>query len=634
MSKSKKIDKKTNKLIYIVLFIIVALLIICGILKLILSLNSDGSVKNVKKILSAKYSSLECIDSYCNGIIAIKGDKSKEYTAELLNSDGKLIAKYKEKYDSDSKTISSIYEISDKYFIVKKINTDKDEEQYVINNKNGKELYSSKNKLNVLNNNYIIMEEDNDSEKIYSIINKKGKKIYSNIKEINTFDNGNIISVLADNKSFILDENLKNILNDYTVSKSIVNEDRSNDYLIVKNVKTNLYNYFDVSKQKIIGDEFISYKSVKDEIVVTKKKNNKLEKYVLKENGKQKKIKSEATLLEISKSVNKKIDNDKYYVYSSSLYKPDQTDVLVDNIETKEFGILNLDTKKFVSLYSYKADNKYFYSNVEKLNNDDDNLYLQMSCSSNYCDNSITIIYDFKNMKQLFDTKINNLLMDRYIHYDDDYKVIKYPKNNQNSEYAGKYVLYDKENKELLVKDDEIVVADKKVKFGETINDNVYVYSVKDSKLLSKNKFEKITISNNVFYRLEKNGRYEMYDDNLKKIISTKNSKLHSYDNLGIAYLSDEKIDIYNIKDSKVKSYKLKENESISNSDGEMIPLYKGSVIINNNVANYIKVINLNGKVVKKINNSQVERVVFNPKNKAIYIIEKKKNKYGLYIAK
>ena len=633
--KLKSENKKTNKnnKLYTFIIIIVFLLIISFFLKIIIGLVPSSGVKSVKKIIKPKYSSITCVDSYCNGVIATKLNSKKQYIVELYNKNGKRLAKYKEK--DSNKYKKTIYEISDKYFISKKEDKNNNNSKYLINNKSGKTVYSTKNRLTVLNNNYIVMEDRKKDTFAYSILNSKGKEIYSNIKNINSYIDGNIISIEMKKKSYILDSKMKKILNNYVVEEAALDNENNVKYLIVKDTKNGVYNYFNIKTNKIVGNDFIGYKKQSDNnYIITDKNNNKFE---LSDNGKQKKI-EKIYSYEMYNSIKNKIDNKKYYLYSTSIYKKSQNNILVDNLESKELGILNLDTKKFTSLYSYKEDSDVIYSRVTKLNDNDSDLYLQISCSSDVCGVDKTIVYDFEHLKELYNFESKDLIMNRYTEYSNDYKVIKYSLSSDNRDYAGKYVLYDQNNKEILKKDAEIVVVDKKIMFGKSSNINLYLYSVKKKKLLDSKMFEKLDLNGKIFYKLQSNDRYLIYDEDINKIISKDGGGYYSYNDTSLIYLKNNKISIYNIEKNNIKTYELKENEKMSYDDGEMIPSYKGASFINNVDSNYAKVINLKGKSIKKIRGSIINKVSYNKNNKMIYIITsrdtKKGTRYGLYIAK
>lgn len=72
--------------------------IISVILLLVLVIVCYFIISNFKisKVLSAKYDTIKCITSDCDGIMATRKNKDKEMVF-LLNSKGKVISKYEKK---------------------------------------------------------------------------------------------------------------------------------------------------------------------------------------------------------------------------------------------------------------------------------------------------------------------------------------------------------------------------------------------------------------------------------------------------------------------------------------------------------------------------------------------------------
>jgi hypothetical protein len=175
---SVKNEKNSKNLIGILIVIALIIILIFGIKSFLNRSNSSKQIESVKRVLKAKYVDVECIDSYCNGIVAVKGDKLSKYTVELYNAEGKKTASYSEKYSSSSKSTRTPYQMSDSYFIMKIVNnSDATKVKYSINNKKGKELYTTDNKLTVLNDEFLLMEYDDT----YSILDTKGTEKFNNI---------------------------------------------------------------------------------------------------------------------------------------------------------------------------------------------------------------------------------------------------------------------------------------------------------------------------------------------------------------------------------------------------------------------------------------------------------------------
>ena len=624
---------KNKKTIFI---IVIAVIIIISIFA-IFNVKDDNRISKVKKILGNKYYDIYCLDSNCNGIVAAKGEKLKESTVELLNGEGKKVAKYKTTYNSKEKITKEPYQIANNYFIMKKINNKESKIiGYTINNKDGKELYSTNNELIKLNDNYLIMIENKE----YTILNKKGEEIYSNIKEYKTYNDNKIISVNIDGTYVLLDSNLEQIISDHKVAKEIKNMDNTL-YLIVKNIKDGLYYYYDISKNVIKGDGFENYivSDTEEKYIVTKTENTRKIKYELDKNGKQTKINNDYTQVELVNKIKEKIDTNKYYVYTISVINNNQNKVLVDDKINKKFGLYNLKNGKFEELYSY-LNKENTYSTVSKIKSND-NEYFQITCDNLNCDKSKLYVYNLNKSKTLYNFEGEDKIAQDYIQYEDGYKVIKYSKASSNVEYKGKYVLYNKKNKELHKSNNEISVIDKNVIFGNTNIESLIFYSVKENKIL--NTEEKlgsiINILEEKFYKYsDKNNELIVLNDKGNQVIKTKNQQYLNYDNTSIIYLDGNKVKMYDVKSNKTKKYKLKENEKLNDVLGDIIPPYKGAIFVNNIKDNYFKVIGTNGKKIKIIKNSELNLIKYNNNKNNIFIITKKSTKkgnlYGLYLAK
>ena len=75
----------------------------------------------------------------------------------------------------------------------------------------------------------------------------------------------------------------------------------------------------------------------------------------------------------------------------------------------------------------------------------------------------------------------------------------------------------------------------------------------------------------------------------------------------------------------------------MNDAAGDIISPYRGALFINNSTNKYIKVVNRNGRVIKKIKNAEIESVKRNSDKNVVIIttdISKKTINYGLYIAK
>ena len=117
--------------------------IISVILLLVLVIVCYFIISNFKisKVLSAKYDTIKCITSDCDGIMATRKIKNKEMVF-LLNSKGKIISKYEKKSDKYEP-----YALSKNYFISVSQNDDKSKTTYIVYNKKGKQIYKTEEKL-------------------------------------------------------------------------------------------------------------------------------------------------------------------------------------------------------------------------------------------------------------------------------------------------------------------------------------------------------------------------------------------------------------------------------------------------------------------------------------------------------
>ena len=167
------------------------------------------------------------------------------------------------------------------------------------------------------------------------------------------------------------------------------------------------------------------------------------------------------------------------------------------------------------------------------------------------------------------------------------------------------------------------------------------MFSSKSNKALNSddNLASKISIGSTIVYKYsDKNDMY-LVNEKGKTLgkIDKSSSLIYGSDTI-ICFNEDKKINIINPIDNKNKTYKLKNNEKINDNSGQNITPYKNSLFINNTVDKYIKVINVNGRTVKKISKSTLNSAHYNEKTENVIIITKQlknnNNLYGLYIAK
>lgn len=622
-------NSSLKKILIIVLAVIVLLI---GVRAVFNKFAKNDNISGVKKVLSAKYTSVSCINSSCDGFIAIDGDKLSKYKVYLYNSDGKKIANYKVNYNKDDKTTEVPVSIGSDYYISTTVNaTNLKVSKYSIKNKRGKAVFETSNPLSIINDNLIAMKEKNN----YSILNKKGKTIYNNIADIDEYLNGKYIAVKINDTYSILDSKGEKVLTNYSISKVVTDENDKELYAIVKNTVDDVYNYYSFSKGEIIGDSFISYRTGENdyELIITKKENDNNVKYTLSKNGKQTKAKDTD---QIAKKIKEQIDTNKYTLYSDSIYDENQKNVLVTNTEEKSVGVLNIKSKDYKAIYAYKQNKTYFYSTVLDIDsNDKDNAILKISCSESYCDTKQTVIYDMKNNKSLY--KSEGINVSDYKEYDGGYKVIDFSSDKSNK-YGSKNVVFDKNNKELEVSENDITIIDKKLIVGKESSYSMSLYSVKNNKMISDKKVKRVEINDKVVYKYtDSSDNTIILDSNGKEVIKVSDSDYITLNKDHYVYVKDNVLYTYNITKEKTYKYKLKDNEKLNDASGSVISPYRNAIFVNNSSDKYIKIINFKGNQIKKIKNLEISSVELNKDNdKAFIIVKKNTNEgslYGLYVA-
>lgn len=623
------IDK--TKLIKILCAIAVVLLIAL-IIKIFVF--KPGTSKNgVSKLLDTKYDSISCIDYDCNGFMAIEGDKLTKYKVVLFNVDGEKVADYKEVYNANLKETEVPYAIGKDFYLTSITSLSKlSASGYNMKNKKGKVIYSSEKSIELLNNYLVITTDKETSKKI--IVDKKGKVLYSNISDYESYFNGKIIEIEIDNTYALLNELGEKFLSDYSISKIVKDEDEKYLYAVVKNEKDKVYNYFDLLKAKVVGDSFSSY-SAGDEVgtlVITKKENEKSVKYLLTKDGKQTKLETEETTTSSDgfyKDFKDKVDTDTYSIFSGSLYSKDQENIIVNNKVEKSMGVYNVNTKEYKELYKYAQDKSYFYSSVYNVKNSDENgLVLRFICTTS-CDQNESLVYDVKNNKELYRYEGENHITS-YAEYENGYKVIGL------SNSTDKYTVLDKDNKNIYSSKKVLLILDSELVLGDKPSYSAILYSSKDNKVINENTVSIIDDYKNMLYKYSDETNTYILDKDGKEIIKVnKNDYLKNIDNYYI-YIANNKINIYDIDKNKTNSYAMKDSEKMNDASGSMISPYKQTLVINNSTEKYVKVINFNGKVLKKIDNVELSKFKTNDETeKAFLIVKKTKNNkdlYGLYV--
>ena len=642
--KIEKTDKKESFLdrfdkdkIIKVLYAIIAVLVLAIVIILIVKgINKGGQAKGVSKLLDMKYDSVACIDSDCNGFMAIEGDKLASYKVILFNVDGEKVASYSDKYDPNSKDYEFPFAVGKDFYLSSTTSlTSFENSNYFMKNKKGKVLYKTTDPMQVLNNNLVTVTSKKDSK--ITLLDKKGKVLYSNIKDLDSYINGKIIEMDIDGTYALLNENGEKFLNDYSIAKMVKDEDDKYLYAIVRNEKDKVYNYFDLLKATIVGDSFKYYTANDNvgEFTITKKENDKDVKYILTKDGKQTRLETEENSgnENLYKTFKEKIDTDEYVLYSRSLYAEDQENVLVDSKKEKAIGVLNIKSKEFTKIYSYKQDKTFFSSTVYTVGNNDDeskDKVLRITCSY-YCDENNTVIYDIKNNKTLYTLTGENQVSD-YVEYEDGYKVVTLYGYNDD-----KYTLYDKDNKSVYSSKNNILVIDKKIVVGKEPSYSIVLYSTKENKALNTSPVAVLDNKQRLYKYTDDDNTYVLNKEG-KEIIKVGKKDYFKYIDNHYIYIKDNKLNIYNIEKDKTSSYSLKENEKMNDASGSMIAPYKNTIVINNSTDKYVKIINFKGKTIKKINKAEVSSVKVNDEAESAFIIVRQskdnKDKYGLYVAR
>lgn len=631
--KSVKPVTEDKKIIGVILIFII--LIIGGIILTNLEIDNDN-ISKVTKVLANKYDSIKCVNAKCDGVV-VSTTENKKTVNKIYNVYGKLVAKYTVNDKEKNKKIP--YNFSKNYILMQKKISD-DKSKYYVTNTDGKVLYETENKLLVLNEEYVIMQESANIDYVYTIINSKGKVVYDNITEYQIFDDNNFVYIKKEDKNYLLNTKMEKAVKDCKVQEEVKNEDDETEYLILKNTKNDSYYYFNTSKGLIVGDSFESYDKKSDNtLVVYKKENNKKVSYSVSKSGKQKKVSSSKFMSEVVKDIKTKLDDSKYYIYTISVMDEKQENIFVDNKEDKSFGIYNLKDNKYTSIYKYNSDK--FYSTISVLDSENDETYFQISCGSPICSQTQMLVYNFSDSKELFKLSGTSLVATNYIQYKNGYKVVKYSYQSENQDYKGKYVLYDKDNKELYKSSKEIDVIDSEIVMGKVSDESIILYLSSKNKVLNDENTlaNKLDIENKNYYKYQNaNKKNVIINSKGKEIYSIENSGTIEYSNDNIFTISNKNIKIYNIDNDKVNTYRFSDDEVATDYFGNKIAPFAGVAFVSNNEDDYIKIIDSYGSILKQIKKSNIYKVEVNEEhNKAFIITSQKvngKTKFGLYIAK
>ena len=88
--------------------------------------------------------------------------------------------------------------------------------------------------------------------------------------------------------------------------------------------------------------------------------------------------------------------------------------------------------------------------------------------------------------------------------------------------------------------------------------------------------------------------------------------------------------------DEIINKYNLEKNEKMNDIKGDLIPLYRNTLFVNNSTNDYIKVVSNTGRVIKKINNAEIISVKQIDKTNVLIFTKNtidNKDYFGLYLA-
>lgn len=581
--------KNKGLIIKIIISVLVILFLLFAGKSIFNKFNRNTQIQGIRRASYSDYDNVYCIGYNCEALAAIKADR-KEIT--IFNVAGDKAFKYINKNDEIPKNVTDTYYIS---YSNKK-------NEYYVRNRGNKLLFKSTNTLTKLTDDYLIMYNGVN----YSIIDTTGKEIYKNVLSYKKYDD--IYEIKSNENVYILNKKLEKLLVNYNISK-VYKDEYDILYLIVQNIENKNYYYYNVAKEKIIGNPFKSYIEKKNNIIIKDKNNIE---YILSETGKQVRI-------TLDKKVVKNISRN-YTIYNESIYNEKQKYILVDSKKENAIGILDIGKNKFYKLYSYKKI-KNIKSEISTLNAD--NLTLKISCSY-ACDENKTVIYDMEDNRELFR---KNSQIYSYMQFSDNHKIVKSSGNL--------YVVYDKNNKKIFKSEKKLFIANKKILIGDIPYSDIYLYSISKNKIINDKPLIINQINDNILYKNINDKRVTYINENGDVVIDINTSNyIKLIDNYYIYINDNNYLNVYDINKDKTYSYKFKKGESIKNMYDYIINPYNNAIFISNNDEQYIKIMNFKFDLFTKINDAKLYQVKINDKNGNAYMIVKNKDKYNIYIAK
>lgn len=627
----KNESNKKNSIKKIVLIILILFIIGFVITKIV----AKDDISSVSRVLNTEYNKISCINSNCDGLMATLKSKKKTMV-KILDSKGRAVGKYI--YKNDEKNPYDPYDLTKNYILMTKKYKNKSEKYYVTN-MYGKDCYSTENKLIKISDDYIIEQIPSKIDYEYKILDSKGKTIYQNIVNYETYDNNKYLYIQKDDNHFILNTKNNKTFNKYKVKEEIKDDDNHTLYLILTKTTNDLNYFFNIKYDEINSMGFSNYSIKKDKtLIVTRKETTNNTKYEISINGKEKKISSDKFVNVLIKDYNQKISREKYRLYSTSIFSDNQNKVIVDNLEEKSLGVLNIKDNKYEKIFDYTADK--FNSTIDFIKSNNNEEYIQISCEETSCGEPKMVVFNASTGKTEFSIEGASKMISNYTQYENGYKVIKYSYNSENLDSKGKYTLLDSKNKEISTSNKEIKVIDSDNIIGTVSNEELLIYSTKKNKILNdeNNLATLVRIDKKNYYRYkDATGKISIVNEKGSEIYSNSSGNLE-YSNDNIYAIGNRNIKIYNVNSDKVSTYKLASGESITNNSDKSILPFNSALFVNNSKKNYIKIIDERARIIRKIKKSSISNLKTNEKAKRAFIIvsstKNKKTTYGLFVAK
>lgn len=612
----KKILKNKIFQVVLILLVVASLVLLCFFNRI-----DEDVVTRVSKVLGYKYYKIECISEKCDYVAAYKGSKKGNTEIRIINSNGKTVVKYKEDYSKTEYKRVPVAATTNYAILAKKDNKGYTTGYVVVNSKGKEILTEDDTTLFVITNELFYSEKDN----LYTVYDYTGKIIYDGVKEL-TFYNNNKIVTFVSSELNIMNDKSERILDGYKIVEEVKNDDETL-YLVIGDQNNNYY-FFDVKNNKIVGDSFNSYIVMSNnKLLITKKINNEVKKYLLNTKGEsEKEVISNSDIYD---KLTKNIDKDTYKIIDDSVFSINQKGLLVKNTKDNSIGTYEIKTGNYNKLFSFKEgiDGEI---NVYTLYESLDEVYLQVGCSSSYCNEENILVFNPISNKVSFNITGFEKEIKNYREYSGNYKVVTYTDKT--------YGLFDDSNNEILTSENNIVVIDQEILIDDDFSkSNVLLYSSKDKKLLNNN--DNLAIldekSNYKIYKIFEDKYLYLYslDGVLIKKIPIESSSVSFGDKYAL-YIENNNVNVINLMKNKTKSLDITTKQLVLDSNGAVIPPYKGAIVITDTNDNTVKVFNYNKKMIKKIKNSKVESVGFDEENNKIFLITKQDKNYGLFIIK